>query len=323
MLYFSDLHMRPESEDTCFAVLEAMLAAEAQTGHAVGFLGDFWHVRYSVPVYLLNRVRETLKRFRNLYILPGNHDQYDVAGRHALEVFQDLPNVRVFSEPTWDVHTGCWLPYRKHPEELARWVANNPRPEGCPDVAHLHHGIVGASMNNHAVAGEADGLHPEALPFARVYCGHWHRHQTIAQCVYVGSQWQTRSDESGQVKGMVMSDTAGSAATSTRFQFIPVNLGPAFHRVEAFTAQEIAGIHAGDTVRVPSGTSAKMVKALTDLGAEVFMEPAAPAQVGPRLGVAPGAPLRTQAEKYVGTQTLPEGFTAADLMAVFDEVANG
>jgi len=262
VIYFSDLHMSPESEDTCFAVLDAVLAMQRETGHAVGFLGDFWHTRYQLPVYLLNRVREKLREFRNLYVLPGNHDQYDVNGRHALEVFDNLEGVDVLSHPAWDVATGCWLPYRKNADELVQWIKGHPRPDGYPDVAHLHHGIVGASMNNGMVAGEREGLHVRDLPFARVYCGHWHRHQEVAQCVFVGSQWQTRGDEAGQVKGVVV---AGSPAdvlrmwkpghlTDVMWRFQPLHLGPAHHKLVAFTQAELAQVKPGDRVRVPAGT---------------------------------------------------------------------
>jgi DNA repair exonuclease SbcCD nuclease subunit len=324
VIYISDLHLRPESEDVVFSVLEQAAAMAVKTGHSIGVLGDVWHVRYAIPVYLLNRMRRFLKESGAAwYILPGNHDQIDIAGNHALEVFSDLPNVKVFHEPTWHLGTGCWLPYRKRPQDLVDWIqANpNPRPDVGPDVAHLHHGIVGAHMNNGAVAGELDGLRPDQLPFSRVYCGHWHRHQEIAQCVYVGSQWQTRADEAGQVKGVVVSELVFPSKTGPSFRFVPLDVGRRHHRIEAFTAQEIQAVRAGDTVRVPPGTSPKMVDALVKLGAEVFAEAAGPAQTGPRLGVDAAAPLRVQAEKYLATQAIPETLTASELMAVYDEVA--
>jgi hypothetical protein len=327
MIIFSDLHMRPESEDITFAVLEYLIQAEATTGHAVACLGDFLHVRYQIPVYLLNRIRNTLKRFKQFFLLPGNHDQIDISGQHALEVFQDLPNVTVFTEPTWHPTTGCWLPYRKHVQDITSWIAANPRPAGFPDVAYLHHGIVGAAMNNGMVAGDMDGVPPSALPFQRVYCGHWHRHQVVNQCVYAGSPWQTRADEAGQVKGVLIAGNVGGIPpqplSGIEWAFLAVDVGKRFHKVTGFTPAEIGAIRVGDTVKVPAGTSPKMVAALVALGAEVFAEAAAPTQTGPRLGVSSNAPLRVQAEKYVGTQAIPEGLDIAALMAIYDEVANG
>ena len=314
MILFSDLHLKAESEQTCRQVLDGVFTLALSTGKVVGFLGDFWHVRYAVPLHLLNMVRDTFhlwsKAGVKLYMLPGNHDQFDVNGRNALEVFADIPNVRVFSEPTHDWATGTWLPYRKDPRVLLEWLKANPVPEGAPFVAYLHHGIQGAFMNSGMQAGAQDGLRPEDLPFPRVYCGHWHRHQQVAQCVYVGSQWQTRADEAGQQKGVLR-------INGPHWEFIPLGLGARFHAFQTFSEQEVKAVRPGDTVRVPAGTGQKAIEALKALGADVLVAPEIKA-ITQRLTQ---GTLRDQAQQYVNSVDVPAELTAQDLMALYDEVS--
>lgn len=314
MILFSDLHLRPESEDVCFAVLdEVQRHAEKEPDKRIVCLGDVWHVRYAVPVRLLNRLDRLFHAWKRsgitIDILPGNHDQVDVAGESALEIFGGTAIVH--SEPDFDgQHT--WLPYRKDPQTLADWIAAHPESKGS--LAFLHHGVVGAWTNEGTHAGLADGIAPEALGgFRTVFCGHWHRHQQVANAVFVGSQWQTRADEAGEQKGCIRVGPDGS------WRFLPMKIGKRFHR--AASPSDAAEIQAGDVVRVPAGTSQATVAAFQALGVEVFAEAAVGPAAPPRLGT--GAPLRVQAERYVALQQIPEGLDAAELMAVFDDVVGG
>lgn len=328
MIYFSDLHLKPESEAVCRSVLDAVLSIALDKQQDIALLGDVWHVRYSVPIHLLSMLRQTLHLWVGMgvkvYILPGNHDQIDVAGRHALEVFEDIPGVRVFHSPTFDPDTGVWLPYRKDPRVLAEWAMNwatNSRKDGV--VAHLHHGIVGAWMNSGVRAGPLDGLEPGQLAmFPRVYCGHWHRHQVVGQCVYVGSPWQTKADEAGQQKGVVFAKPANGYLTSPDYAFLPFDVGRRHHAVTTFSEAEVRAMRPGDAVRVPSGTAEATVSALRAMGVEVFVAPEHQQQVQ-RLQTAPGSTLRDMAQQYLLKQTLPGDLTPEELMAVYDEIAGG
>jgi UDP-2,3-diacylglucosamine pyrophosphatase LpxH len=82
MILFSDLHLKPESADVCFEVLDAVCALACASDRQVAFLGDFWHVRYALPVDLLNCVSDEMARWQlegvEAHLLPGNHDQIDV-----------------------------------------------------------------------------------------------------------------------------------------------------------------------------------------------------------------------------------------------------
>lgn len=235
ILLFSDLHLRPESEEVCFQVLDHVLQTAKQHGcSAIGFLGDFFHLRYQVPVYLLNKVSEWIWRVRteaiDLHLLPGNHDQIHTNGEHALEVFRGRLHVYVHTQPTAS-EWGVWMPYR--PVEAASKVLQEMPLQGlnfmwkCSRLfAHLP--VLGAMMNN--TKPDASGLPASTFGgFDEVYLGHYHKpHSPAPNVHYVGSPWQTRADEAGQQKRFLLlsQDQPG-------FVEIPVHLGRQYFKFHA------------------------------------------------------------------------------------------
>lgn len=230
MILFSDLHLKPESEKVVLGeVLPGIRKACAlHEDRFVGMLGDFWHLRYTVDVRLQNGVRDELKRWHQdgieLWVLPGNHDQVDLDGRNALEVFDDLPNVKVWTEPTW-TNTGLWVPYRARREDVASAIAvPNPYPGMWPNVLFLHHGIKTAAMNNLMV--DTEGLPVEMFQtFDAVLCGHYHKRQQVgAKLWYVGSPYQTKADEVGQAKGYAIWD-------GKQLRYVDCDWGPKHYKL--------------------------------------------------------------------------------------------
>lgn len=321
MLLFSDLHQESENVQTTMQVLDTCAVhALSLPERSIGFLGDWLNVRYAIPVELLNAIRAKMKAWvasgLRVYVMPGNHDQVDVAGRHALEFMEDIPGVRVFTEPTIDPETGVWLPYRKDVNQIREWIEEH-RPSFSPEaVAFLHHGVAGAFMNNGQMAGPADGLRPEDLPFPRVYCGHWHRHQVVQQVVFVGSQWQVKSDEAGQEKFAVRAVPESGRLAGRVYELAPMSVGRKFHKVSSqYTKDELALIQKGDTVSLPPSAPPELVQALTAHGADVRVTP--PQQTA-NVRVSGSLTLREQAMKYVELTAPVEQRDA--LMAVFDDL---
>lgn len=73
---FSDLHVKGDSIDTCEKVLISVHQAAVARQGGIIFLGDFWHVRRSLDVELLNRVLDVLRTWTcPVIMIPGNHDQ--------------------------------------------------------------------------------------------------------------------------------------------------------------------------------------------------------------------------------------------------------
>lgn len=233
MLLFSDLHLKPETASICIPVLYRLLEeAERLKESTIAFLGDFWHLRYSVPVSLVNAVSEWLyeARSRSLRVvfLPGNHDQVDELGSNALAVFASHAHVDVYSSPTCDKF-GMWLPYRK-PEHVpdALQALRAQRSDATPNVLFAHLPILGALMNN--LRRDDTGLDPKVFgPLDAGFFGHYHKQQSFGGLHYVGSPWQTRADEYGQPKGFA----TWSGGVFTRHDRV---WGPRFHRFDVSTS---------------------------------------------------------------------------------------
>ena len=227
MIVFSDLHLREQSEDVCFRVLDRIAAAARDSDHHVVCCGDFWNIRYQVNVRLLNRVHAVLEAWGSEGIavdfLPGNHDQVDVSGRNALEVFEAHEYVTVWTDPgTYEVElpggelvTLGFVPYRKDIDvqraDLTSVLAHKPT------VVFGHFGIHGAIMNSGQV--DQGGLHLPASD-ALVVLGHYHKHYQHVETrgrrergwVYVGSPYQVDFGEVGNVCGFLTVDPAGRFA---------------------------------------------------------------------------------------------------------------
>lgn len=75
-IIFSDLHVKGSSIEACEEVLAAVHEAALEKNAGILFLGDFWHVRGSLNVELLNRVLKALRKWTQpVIMIPGNHDQ--------------------------------------------------------------------------------------------------------------------------------------------------------------------------------------------------------------------------------------------------------
>lgn len=246
MILFSDLHLDNDSAEVCLGtILPEICKAALASDRSVVFLGDWWHLRYRVDVRLQVAVRDELLRWSDLgvgiQILVGNHDQVNIQGRNALEVFDDLPNVRVYSEPTIEGDF-VWLPYRT---DLLVYHVHRAAFPGR--TVFVHQAFSGATMNEGHYC--ANGLDPKDYLGSRVFAGHYHKRQQVfqkdARIWYVGSPRQVTAAESGQPKGFCILE-------GEVIQFVDTLWGPRFHRFDLSSGEEIdlSGVAKGDDVRV-------------------------------------------------------------------------
>lgn len=71
-IIFSDLHVKGSSIETCEEVLKEVHDVALQKEAGIIFLGDFWHVRGSLSVELLNRVLRSLRLWTQpVIMIPG------------------------------------------------------------------------------------------------------------------------------------------------------------------------------------------------------------------------------------------------------------
>lgn len=332
MIIFSDLHLQLKTMDVCDRVLSAIGDKAAELGTNVVFCGDFYMVRYQVDVRLQNLVKSHMDDWRErgiqLDMVPGNHDQVDLDGENALQVFEAYDNVRVWTEPGTLGELG-FVPYRKHNVmEAVRQVAAEK-----PAVIFAHLPVHGSLMNNGHKCDMGEAI-PEDLP--PLILGHYHKRQVSAIITpfglpawqYVGSPYQTSYGETGNVCGY-LNWTRGSTDLLT---FEPLDVGaPQHFMMEWDPAQQgeppTRPGGAGDNVWLKIKASRSMIVegkfrgVLKQHGLEdarVSVDPL-PVDREHRFEVPPGEELLKSAERFVDERF--RAMRAVDPAAMDDGVA--
>jgi len=324
VIVFSDLHLSEDSAEVVFQkVLPGILeAAKDDADRIIACLGDFWHVRYKVPVILQNQVVEWLRALKRerlqLYLLPGNHDQINGAGENALEVFADLDHVTVITEPTWNCF-GLWVPYRKERSDVEKALAIPVPAWIVPPILWMHHGVKGAEMAP-GVFGEI-GLEPSQFQsWKLVFCGHYHKRQQLGNIVYVGSPYQVTANEAGQPKGYGRWNPL-----TEQFFWIDTVWGQRYHNlnlaeVNARDFQQAGVAMPGDEVRlrgVNAREAEELIKGFTAAGVHCVAEVTLP-KAEERLDVGSSPTLATYAEAYARKFLPPEEIEIA--LALYREI---
>jgi hypothetical protein len=326
ILVFSDLHLRAESAEVCFRVLDWIrqhVISWPRSQRHVVCCGDFWHLRYKVAVGLLSRVNALLEAWGELGIqldlVPGNHDQIDTAGTNALEVFAGHEHVRVWTDPGIvipddDAPRLAFLPYRRDPREIVAAVEELEADR--PKYYFGHFGVAGAAMNGGHV--DTEGL---AIPKVggTFVLGHYHRPQHGAGWIYVGSPYQTSFGEAGDANRVLI--LRGLAPES-----LPIDVAPKHYVVRwdprgGTPLPERPG-EPGDRVRVDVvAASASIVagdlsRVLKDAGfdGDQVNVAASAADREVKLQQRPDESLQQAAARFVDER----GGDVADLMVVLD-----
>lgn len=270
---FSDLHVSRQTLPTCLEVLE-IVSREAKARDAgIVFLGDFWHVRGSLPVEPLNAVLEVFSDWSQpTLMIPGNHDQVNLEGNvHALlPIASCSPNVVVFDEPTLCMGA-LWLPYRRNARDIEQAIGSV---EDDVKAIFAHVDVVGADYNE--TFQSSDGIDATLFP-ARIptYSGHYHKPQTVwnTNIHYIGSQHQLSFSEERQAKRLIVLD-----ADWKQRDAIPIDVGPRHFTLDAGALSQSVPdfVRPGDRVRYRNcklEDMADVPKQLQDMGVSVELQP--------------------------------------------------
>lgn len=323
MILLADVHLREDSEATVLdQVLPAVGQAALSESKELVILGDLLTFRYKIDARLQNRLIDTLKSLVawgiHIRIIPGNHDQYEVGGRNALEPLGEIPGIDVYTQPTID-GDGFWLPYRKRPDDISRALEylDPVQNSSVPPILFTHLGINGALMNDHI--RDTDGLPLGVFQkYRAVFLGHYHKRQSIGNsgtiCHYVGSPYQTKADESGQEKGYAI-------LSSGSFQYVTTDWGRRYHRFTTSGALDLSQVRPGDDVRVTATSEADVaaiVEQLRKSGIENHVVTPEVEVCGSRLEVPENAGVRAYAHAYVEAQDTP--LDKGRLIQTFEEL---
>lgn len=207
LLFYSDLHIRPESAQVCDHVLGYILKVakilEKKHGKVtIVNCGDTFNTRGEIRTHCFDIVQKHWRKWSDekfyQYVLVGNHDQEDRDGKiHPLKVF-DNDWIHVIDEPyVIDYEEKIALfPYMKL-EKIADAINENPA-----QFAVVHWGIQGAKRNDFNV--DTDGVPLDWLRnYQKVFSGHYHFRNSVENVTYVGSPYQQNFGEMGQEKGLL------------------------------------------------------------------------------------------------------------------------
>jgi hypothetical protein len=305
MIICTDLHLKEESEDIVLGeIMPGILnAALASKETEVACLGDVWSVRYRALIRLMVRMKDELARHKahgvNWTFIPGNHDMFDVNGRNILECFDSVATI--YTKPTSDAR-GIWIPYHHDQKAFAETFSSLARSHKGPKVAFIHADVRGGYMNSTIV--NDTGLDPSSFDGWRVFSGHYHkRHVVTGKVEFIGTAWETRSDEAGQPKGYAHWD-------GKSIRYVDTAWGPRHYKIYA-NANNVAlpAMRPGDVVHVTTapGVNPEVIgKQLASMGLSNHTVTPMVEQNEARLHVGPGATLDEYAIAYVNAVSPPD-----------------
>lgn len=322
---FGDLHVGKGTVERCCRVLRMVRElAEERRADAVVCTGDFWDLRGTLDVRLVEQVLSEVERFPRLILVPGNHDQVTLDGRvHGMNVFRGLSNVTVATEPILDhANAIAFLPWREVPEEQRALFESVPA--GFTVFAHAE--VEGALTNS----GKRTRGHVPVAVVERAracYLGHYHQRQRLGEHTwYLSSPFELNAGERGQPHGLAVVRT-----DRVEPEFVDLQGFPRHHRLS------LADVEAGRGGAVAAGDIVDLVAPSDELGGgryrlvEELLAKAGARSVRPRAEVPTeqesGAPafaltLEQALERYVeddegnGGAPVPH----ADLLAVGREL---
>jgi len=202
------------------------LKKNVQNGDCLFFLGDFFDNRNLLDVNILNAgidITIDISEILPIYFLTGNHDIYK---KHDTDVnsivaFKYIPNVRVFEKPvivTNDNSKILILPWIGDKKDEEKYVLANKF-----DYVFAHTNIKGFRYDNgmRIEKGGAD-LFKYKKNIKRLFSGHIHKRQEINNFVYIGSPYQIKRSDIGNIKGIYLFDPLKNDYTFTENTFSPI-----------------------------------------------------------------------------------------------------
>jgi len=189
---FTDIHFgyksnSPVHNQDCIDFISwASSYAKIQGCDTAIFLGDMTHQRNAINLLTLNRVIEGVtmlsKSFDNVYIIPGNHDNYFKDSRDAISISwaDQFPNVTVFNEIT-KIDNCVFAPWLVGDEH--RFIFGY---SGTYLFGHLE--VPGFVMSGTSVMPDGNGMNVEKFGnFDKVFSGHFHKRQRMGNVHYIGN----------------------------------------------------------------------------------------------------------------------------------------
>jgi DNA repair exonuclease SbcCD nuclease subunit len=227
VILFSDLHLTEKTEETCWLVLDRVCQLALDDDKRIVFLGDFFEVRERISVKMVNRVLDIFAGWREkgltLDMVPGNHDQVDINGANALEIFQYHDFARVWTKGGL-MGTDGFVPYRKNLEEQKALIEAVVAQGAVLIFGHF--AVCGAAIRPGCLDSDGVRLPGRSERPSYFYLGHYHYQQVMPEYCYIGSPYQMSFGEAGNLTGVCAMGGDGRGV-----RFIPFNFGPRYYIV--------------------------------------------------------------------------------------------
>lgn len=329
IVVFSDLHAHcfgPYStaledgtnsrlQDALDIIRDVRQLAKEVDADMVLFAGDLFHERRHIVTQAFSKVYEALSMFAvdrmPLFMIPGNHDQADKAGKfHALSPIGAFATV--VDTPGWIEFKGktetvdiLAVPYIEDTNHLLDVVNEKAPDRSNPRIFLGHFGIDGAKLGADFVYSNSNEPVIGNIPVGRFdagFLGHFHIHQQLAPNFwYVGAPMHHNWGDRGQDRGVMVYDTVTKEA-----QHLPLGNPPKFVEITVHDLEKGVGDWTDNFVRIVSDKpwsedqidSARErigCRSLEIVGQKVDTNEAFEI----RLNVAPGDPYEDMAAEYV------------------------
>jgi DNA repair exonuclease SbcCD nuclease subunit len=216
----------------------------AEPGDAIMVCGDIFDNRNSINLKVAVTVTQIVERMSKLvdrvYILVGNHDMWAMSDTeiNACVFLKYIPGVTLIMEPTEVVlggKTALMLPWiDKHDLEKQYLKKYDGK-----DYLFCHSDLQGCrtQVNPTRPINRSLASIEDFKGYGRVYSGHIHINQQIANFTFVGSPYHLDRNDRGNRKGMYVIDTEAGNDT-----FVPNEFSPEFKILSVTNPNDIAAI---------------------------------------------------------------------------------
>lgn len=204
ILFIGDPHLRMNNFDQSVRFLRWVEEqVEKLKPDVVCNLGDTFHNHAVLRSELLKEFKDhvnncTSTGIQYWYVL-GNHDQYKPKDNkyHALQVFSNLQNFRVFDKV--ENLTDLGITVVPYVQEFKDFPTNT-----CP-VLITHNTFIGA---DYGFKREDCGIDADKVNADIIISGHIHKRQSFGKVVYPGTPFSHNATDVDQVKGLLLFDAS-------------------------------------------------------------------------------------------------------------------
>ena len=210
-ILFGDLHVYSHFNQSIFVetaiefLYNILNKCKEEDIKKIIFLGDWFHLKSKIPVYPFIKSINALSLFKkngiDITFLIGNHDAPQQQTNDYSIICSFSPYGKVIKLYDFIDKGDVRLHFLSYTKELPKFeIKKNKK-----NILFGHLDINDFEINNEFICDY--GFNKSSFKdFDLVFSGHFHKHQKMDNCIYVGNPFQTRFSERFDDKGYVILD---------------------------------------------------------------------------------------------------------------------